>query len=126
MTAKKPQNTRNDIRTTSADKVVPKTIDWLWPPYLPRGFYTDFHGDGKVGKGALVTGHLVPELCRQGLRTLWLSGEDPPAEAIVPRLLAAGLSTRHLKLVHFVDAVDRTWRYDDGEEKVVESRFLLP
>ena len=53
-----------------------------------------------------------PQPVPQGVRTLYLTAEDPPAEVCVPRLHAAGLTAKQLRLVDFVDCVKRTreWR----------------
>lgn len=117
---------QRSIQTTNAAKVKAAAIEWLWEPFIPRGFYTDLHGDGKVGKGVLINGHVIPELCRQGVRTLYLTAEDPPAQVCVPRLYAAGLSARQIAKVEFVDCVKRTSSNGDGTAIEIEERFRFP
>ena len=55
-------------------------------------------------QGRVHDGHVIPTLCGQG-STLYLTGEDPPAQVCVPRFLAAGLNDDGLVLIDFVDCV---------------------
>jgi AAA domain len=80
--------------------VAPKPVRWTWHPYLPAGQISILGGPGGAGKGLVATditsritnGCLWPESTNtspQGL-VLWCETEDPLAEVIKPRLIAAG------------------------------------
>jgi len=88
--------------TIKVSDVQPKPVRWMWHPYLPAGQISILGGPGGAGKGLVATditaritnGGLWPEssmLAHQGL-VLWGETEDPLAEVIKPRLIAAGAS----------------------------------
>jgi hypothetical protein len=81
-------------------RVAPKTVCWLWEPYLPRGKLALLDGDPDVGK-SLLSIDLAARLSRGGPlpdgtplarphTTLLLSAEDGSADTIRPRAEAAG------------------------------------
>jgi putative DNA primase/helicase len=94
------------------DNIKPKPIGWLWRGWLARGKMHILGGAPGTGKttiglslAAIVTqGGVWPDGSRcpgQGQVVIW-SGEDDPADTLVPRLMAAGADMAH---VHFVDDV---------------------
>lgn len=99
------------VEITRADKVEVSPIRWLWPGWLARGKLHVLAGAPGTGKttialalAAVVTrGGSWPDASRspRGSCLIW-SGEDDPADTLVPRLLAAGAD---LSRVFFVGAV---------------------
>jgi hypothetical protein len=109
VTAVKPS-----VALIRGDTIKPKPIGWLWRGWLARGKMHILGGAPGTGKttiglslAAIVTqGGVWPDGSRcpaPGQVVIW-SGEDDPADTLVPRLMAAGADMAH---VHFVDNV--TW-----------------
>lgn len=99
------------------DTVQPEAIRWLWNGYLARGKLHILAGQAGQGKttialslaSTLTRGELWPDgtTARAGDVVIW-SGEDDPADTLVPRLTAMGAD---LKRIHFVSDVT------DGQDK---------
>jgi putative DNA primase/helicase len=95
-----------------ASDIKPEAITWLWPAWLPAGKLTLLAGSPGTGKttlaialAAAVTtkGHWPDgSTCIKAGNVLMWSGEDDPADTLVPRLIAAGAD---LSKVHFVKSV---------------------
>jgi len=109
---------RPAVTISRASDIVPEAIRWLWPDWLPEGKLTLLAGSPGTGKttlalslAATVTrGGAWPDgtACNRAGDVLVWSGEDNPADTIVPRLMAAGAD---LDRVHII-----TGRTDeDGE-----------
>ncbi|WP_186100313.1 AAA family ATPase [Burkholderia gladioli] len=83
-----------------ASDIVPERIRWLWPDWLPAGKLSILAGDAGAGKTTLAlalaatvtTGGRWPDgsYCDQPGNVVIWSGEDNPADTLVPRLIAAG------------------------------------
>lgn len=73
--------------STAAD-IEAKSVSWLWPNWLPRGYAGVLDGDPGIGKSTLAAA-LTGELTRQGLTVLYMAGEDGLAEQLIPRLKKA-------------------------------------
>ncbi|KWE77283.1 hypothetical protein WL78_00470 [Burkholderia ubonensis] len=109
---------RPAVTITRASNVVPEAIRWLWPDWLPEGKLTLLAGSPGTGKttlalalAATVTrGGAWPDgtACNRAGDVLVWSGEDNPADTIVPRLMAAGAD---LERVHII-----TGRTDENGE----------
>jgi putative DNA primase/helicase len=94
---------------TRASDITPEAIKWLWPGWLPQGKLTLLAGSPGTGKttlalslAALVShGGTWPDgsACSRTGDVLMWSGEDDPADTLVPRLIAAGAN---LERVHIV------------------------
>ncbi|MBW5285303.1 AAA family ATPase [Burkholderia gladioli] len=94
---------------TRASDIVPEAIRWLWPDWLPEGKLTLLAGSPGTGKttlalalAATVTrGGAWPDgtACRRAGDVLMWSGEDNPADTIVPRLIAAGADLHRVHIV---------------------------
>jgi hypothetical protein len=87
-------------RKIKVSDVQPKPVRWIWHPYLPAGQISILGGPGGAGKGLLATALVscvttggawpaTENLAPRGV-VLWGETEDPLAEVIKPRLIAAG------------------------------------
>lgn len=100
---------RPAVTMSRASDIVPEAIRWLWPDWLPEGKLTLLAGSPGTGKttlalalAATVTrGGAWPDgtACNRAGDVLVWSGEDNPADTIVPRLMAAGAD---LDRVHII------------------------
>lgn len=103
---------RPGVLLSCAANVVPESIRWLWPGWLPAGKLTLLAGSPGAGKTTLAialaacitTGGSWPDgsLSGEAGHVLMWSGEDDPADTLVPRLMAAGAD---LHKAHFVSSV---------------------
>lgn len=105
------------VELLRADQITPEPINWLWYGWLAAGKLILKAGSPGTGKttlamamvGIVTSGGRWPDgtVCERGDAVIW-SGEDDPADTLVPRLLA---SKADLRRVHFVrDAVDTEGR----------------
>jgi hypothetical protein len=96
----------------SAADLTPEPVRWLWPGWLAAGKLHIVAGAPGTGKttlamavaATLTTGGRWPDgsTAQAGAVAIW-SGEDDPADTLLPRLLAAGADPSR---VHFVAAVE--------------------
>jgi RecA-family ATPase len=103
-----PPHDTAKVELQSAASIVPQTIEWLWPGWLARGRLHLLAGQPGAGKATLAlefaatisSGGVWPDGAgtKQARVVIW-SGEDDPADTLVPRLIAAGADLRR---VHFV------------------------
>ena len=99
------------VNLASADTIAPQAIEWVWPGWLARGRLHLLAGQPGAGKTTLAleltatvsAGGAWPDGTRAKTANvvIW-SGEDDPADTLVPRLIAAGADLRR---VHFVQGV---------------------
>lgn len=99
-----------------AADITPEPIHWLWNGWLAKGKLHIFAGAAGTGKttiaialaATITIGGKFPDgsKCPIGSVLIW-SGEDSPADTLVPRLMAAGAD---LSKVHFVG--DTTANYE--------------
>jgi putative DNA primase/helicase len=109
------------VKLTSADSISPQPIEWMWPGWIARGRLHILAGQPGSGKTtlALAFAAIISErglwpdgsCAQQGNVVIW-SGEDDPADTLVPRLAAAGADRR---CIHFVDSVR-----DDGASRAFD------
>lgn len=99
-----------------ASDIVPEAISWLWNGWLAKGKLHIFAGTAGTGKTTIAlalaatisTGDKFPDGNRSPLGSVLIwSGEDSPADTLVPRLMAAGAD---LSKVHFIG--DTTLNYE--------------
>jgi RecA-family ATPase len=109
------------VTLTSADSIAPQPIEWLWPGWIARGRLHILAGQPGSGKTtlALAFAAIISEggswpdgSCAQRGKVVMWSGEDDPADTLVPRLAAAGANRR---CIHFVDSVR-----DDGASRAFD------
>ena len=96
---KKPAPVLDGVVLVNGADLTPEPIAWLWPEWLALGkmhLLAGAPGQGKttiaIGFAATVTiGGRWPDgsRCDPGNVLIW-SGEDDPADTLLPRLLAAG------------------------------------
>jgi len=106
------QRVAPSVLLSCASDIRPEAISWLWPGWLPAGKLTLLAGSPGTGKTTLAialaasvtTGGAWPDgsKCQAAGHVLMWSGEDDPADTLVPRLMAAGAD---LRKVHFVQSV---------------------
>lgn len=88
----------DSVRLTCAADILPAKVDWLWPDWLAKGKLQLLAGPPGVAKTTIAmsiaatctTGGTWPDgtRCDAGNVLIW-SGEDDPADTLLPRLLAA-------------------------------------
>jgi putative DNA primase/helicase len=91
-----------------AADIKPEPIRWLWDGWLAKGKLHIFAGTAGTGKttisialaATITTGGRFPDgsPCPTGSVLIW-SGEDSPADTLIPRLMAASAD---LNKVHFI------------------------
>ncbi len=101
----------SSLALTCAARLKPQPVRWLWYGWLARGKLHIVAGAPGTGKttvaialaATLTTAGRWPDgtTCAPGDVVIW-SGEDDPADTLVPRLIAAGADTNR---VHFVESV---------------------
>ena len=98
---------------TSAADLQPEAIRWLWHGWLALGKFHLLAGAPGVGKTTLTMamaatvsmGGRWPDgsRCEPGKVLIW-SGEDDPADTLLPRLMAAGARRKNC---HFISGVEQ-------------------
>lgn len=84
-----------------ASAIEPVPVEWLWPNRIPLGKLTTFAGLGGIGKSfvlldmtaRITRGAAWPfsaGQCAPAGKVLFVSGEDDPADTLVPRLIEMG------------------------------------
>ena len=96
------------VELLHAADLKPEAIRWIWPGWLARGKLHVLAGAPGTGKTTLAldlaacvtSGRALPSGWRPklGAVIVW-SGEDDPADTIVPRLLAAGADLARVRIV---------------------------
>jgi hypothetical protein len=97
----------------NAGAIKPEKVVWRWYPYLPAAQLSLVAGYGGGGKGLVCTDFAARltrgaswPLCEQSAPpagVLWCEAEDPRAEVLVPRQIAAGADRNR---IHFVNPTE--------------------
>ncbi|MFM0644530.1 AAA family ATPase [Paraburkholderia bryophila] len=105
----KPEPIRDGVVLVNGADLKPQPVRWLWDGWLARGklhILAGAPGQGKttiaIGFAATVTsGGRWPDgsRCPAGNVLIW-SGEDDPADTLLPRLLAAGADASRVYFVN--------------------------
>ena len=85
----------------SGNEITPQPITWLWKHWLAQGKFHILAGSPGIGKTTMALacmatvsqGGYWPDgsPCEQGNVLIW-SGEDDPADTLLPRLIASGVN----------------------------------
>lgn len=83
------------LQIINAANVQTKKVEFLWEPYLPKGYVTLFSGQEGVGKSwvfcaitaGITTGFLPLGGHFEPQNVLYFAREDAPEDALVPRLI---------------------------------------
>jgi hypothetical protein len=108
-----------------AASVKPEPIHWLWPGWLARGKLHVMAGAPGTGKTTIAlhlaacvsAGKPLPSGCRpdRGNVIVW-SGEDDPADTLVPRLIAAGADLSRIRFVGEVTQAGERYPFDPARD----------
>jgi putative DNA primase/helicase len=105
----------DSVKLIRADSIAPRAISWVWPGWLAKGKLHILGGAPGTGKTTITLSFASSVSCggdwpdgsrcgKPGNVVMW-SGEDDPADTLVPRLIATGAD---LGRVHFVgDVIER-------------------
>ncbi len=116
---------RERLNILSAAQIQPEPIDWIWPGWLARGKLHILAGRAGTGKttlaidwaAAVSSGRALPDGHRPMCgRVMFWSGEDSPADTLVPRLIAAGADRERVSFVDTVDGPDGPRPFDPAHD----------
>lgn len=109
------------VELIAAATLNPEPIRWLWPGWLARGKLHVLAGAPGTGKTTIAThlaacvsaGRALPSGFRpqRGSVLIW-SGEDDPADTLVPRLIAAGADLARVRFVGEVCENGKRYPFD--------------
>ena len=96
------------LRILKASEVVPKKVEFLWYPYIPKRKVTLFSGPEGAGKSwtfcaiasGLTNGHLPSTEPFEPKRVMIFSVEDNADDAIVPRLIKCGTNLDYVSIIN--------------------------
>lgn len=118
---------RAKVRLTAGTAIKAVAIRWLWPGWIARGKFIILGGAPGTGKTTLAvrkvaivtTGGRWPDgsYSPVGDVVIW-SGEDDPADTLVPRLIASGAD---MSRIFFVTGVE-----DQGEDRAFDPAKDMP
>ncbi len=115
---------KREIVLTNAADIVEEDVEWLWKPYVPRGFLTLLLGDEGASKttslARIVAQATCGELAEQDEpeRVLIIGDEDSWEHQWVPKLRVAGAN---LRLIDFARTRDV-----DAQEGDPDDSIMLP
>lgn len=107
--------------------LTPEPIEWLWPQWLALGKLHVLAGAPGQGKttialafaAAITSGKQWPDgtNCSPGTVLIW-SGEDDPADTLLPRLIAAGADRSRVYFVKGARVGDEVLPFDPARDLV--------
>lgn len=120
-----PHDPIDAVELIDAATLKPEAIKWLWPGWLARGKLHVLAGAPGTGKttialhlaACVTSGKPLPSGWRpdRGNVIVW-SGEDDPADTLVPRLLAAGADLARVRFVGEVTENGKRYPFDPGRD----------
>ncbi len=103
----------------------PQPVDWVWPGWLAAGKLHILAGAPGTGKttialsviAAITAGRALPDghTPKRGRAVIW-SGEDDPADTLVPRLLAAGADLSRVQFIGQVNDKGARYPFDPAQD----------
>jgi len=119
------ENKPNRVILTCGADMTPEPILWLWKEWIAQGKFHILAGQPGVGKttislalAATVTiGGRWPdgERCEAGNIIIW-SGEDDPADTLLPRLIASGADRNKVYFVNGTESGDTVRPFDPSTD----------
>ncbi len=113
------------VELVRADAIEPEPIRWLWPGWMAKGKLHIIGGSPGAGKTTIClrmsatvsTGGAWPDGSHApiGNVVIW-SGEDDPADTLVPRLIASGADMRRIFFVGGVYSGDIARAFDPSRD----------
>ncbi|MFT3793028.1 MAG: AAA family ATPase [Rudaea sp.] len=123
--APKVTATLDHVTLIDASTIRPTPIRWLWPGWLARGKLHVLAGAPGTGKTTIAlhiaacvsAGTPLPSGWRpaRGNVLIW-SGEDDPADTLVPRLIAAGADLSRVRIVGEVVEGGQRYAFDPARD----------
>jgi putative DNA primase/helicase len=120
-----PNAAPSTVELICAASVKPESIRWLWPGWLARGKPHVLAGAPGTGKTTIAidfaacvsAGRALPSGWRpqRGNVLIW-SGEDDPADTLVPRLIAAGADLSRIQFVGEVLEHGQHYSFDPARD----------
>jgi RecA-family ATPase len=116
---------RATVELQSASSIDPQAIKWIWPGWIAGARMAILAGQPGAGKTTLAlelaailsSGGFWPDGVRanRGSVVIW-SGEDDPADTLVPRLIAAGADRTRIHFVRNAREDGRTRAFDPARD----------
>lgn len=113
------------VMLTRGDSLTPEPVQWLWPGWLALGKLAILAGAPGTGKttialqlaATVTTGDRWPDgtRCPMGDVLIW-SGEDDPADTLLPRLMAAGAERERVYFVGNVHEAGEVRPFDPATD----------
>jgi hypothetical protein len=113
------------VEMLSASDLEPQAVRWVWPGWLAAGKLHILAGSPGTGKttialnviAAVTAGRPLPDghIPQRGRAVVW-SGEDDPADTLVPRLIAAGADLTRVQFVSAVRDKDGRYPFDPAQD----------
>ncbi|MGH8146476.1 MAG: AAA family ATPase [Rhodanobacteraceae bacterium] len=114
------------VELIDASTIKPEPVRWLWPGWLARGKLHVIAGAPGTGKttaalswcASITSGSAFPDGTKpdKSGRVLIWSGEDDPADTLVPRLQAAGADLAHVQFVGEVSEDGKRFAFDPARD----------
>lgn len=115
----------DSVELIDAGSLKPEPIRWLWPGWLARGKPHVLAGAPGTGKTTMAmdfaacisSGRALPSGWHpnRGNVLIW-SGEDDPADTLIPRLICAGADLTRIKFVGDVKAHGECYAFDPARD----------